>query len=109
MEVVEDEADLQVPRGQRLYHRYNAVLKRVLGNKGRAAIILPELEAALAWFERNGLADVLHLLDGMPDMPGKRASARRGGRGPVGEGRGLARTCARRAWNRADETIGPAL
>jgi hypothetical protein len=26
--------DLQVPRGQGLYHRYNAVLKRVLGNKG---------------------------------------------------------------------------
>ena len=64
VEVVEDEADLQVPRRQGLYYRYNAVLKRVLGNKGRAAIILPELEAALAWLERNRLAEVLHLLDG---------------------------------------------
>jgi hypothetical protein len=63
-QVVEDEADLQVPRGQGLYHRYNAVLKRVLGNKGRAAMTLPELEAALAWLERNRLADFLHLLDG---------------------------------------------
>src|SRR3954466_6325053 len=63
-QVVEDEADLQVPRGQGLYHRYNAVLKRVLGNKGRAAMTLPELEAALAWLERNRLADFLHLLEG---------------------------------------------
>jgi hypothetical protein len=63
-QVVEDEADLQVPRGQGLYHRYNAVLKRVLGNKGRAEMTLPELEAALAWLERNRLADFLHLLDG---------------------------------------------
>ena len=63
-QVVEDEADLQVPRGQGLYHRYNAVLKRVLGNKGRAEMTLAELEAALAWLERNRLADFLHLLDG---------------------------------------------
>src|SRR3954470_19980244 len=63
-QVVEDEADLQVPRGQGLYHRYNAVLKRVPGNKGRAAMTLAELEAALAWLERNRLADFLHLLDG---------------------------------------------
>src|SRR5215204_525391 len=63
-QVVEDEAELQVPRGQGLYHRYNAVLKRVLGNKGRAEMTLPELEAALAWLERNRLADFLHLLDG---------------------------------------------
>ena len=88
VEVVEDEADLQVPRGQGLYHRYNAVLKRVLGNKGRAAMTLPELEAALAWLERNRLADVLHLLDGMPDTPGEarqRAAWRpRTGRGGQG-------------------------
>ena len=63
-QVVEDEAELQVPRGQGLYHRYNAVLKRVLGNKGRAEMTLSELEAALAWLERNRLADFLHLLDG---------------------------------------------
>src|SRR4029078_5896613 len=42
-QVVEDEADLQVPRGQGVYHRYNAVLKRVLGNKGRAAMTCPSL------------------------------------------------------------------
>src|SRR3954462_3957237 len=63
-QVVEDEANLQVPRGRGLYHRYNAVLKRVLGNKGRAEMTLAELEAALAWLERNRLADFLHLLDG---------------------------------------------
>ena len=63
-QVVEDEADLQVPRGQGLYHRYNAVLKRVLGNKSRAEMTLAELEATLAWLERNRLVDHLHLLDG---------------------------------------------
>src|SRR5215211_5064155 len=63
-QVVENKADLEVPRGQGLYHRYNAVLKRVLGNKGQAEMRLPELEAALAWLERNRLADFLHLLDG---------------------------------------------
>ena len=63
-QVVEDEADLRVPRGPGLSHRYNAVLKRVLGDKGRAAMTLPELEAALAWLERNRLADYLHLLEG---------------------------------------------
>jgi len=63
-QVVEDEAGLQVPRGQELHHRYNAVLKRVLGNKSRAEMTLPELEAALAWLERNRLADHLPLLDG---------------------------------------------
>ena len=37
-QAVEDEAGLQVPHsGEGLYHRYNAVLKRVFGNKGRAA------------------------------------------------------------------------
>lgn len=34
--------------GEGLYHRYNAALKRVLGNKGRARMTL---EAALAWLE----------------------------------------------------------
>src|SRR4051812_25654615 len=63
-QVVEDEADLQVRRGRGLYPRYTAVLNRVLGNKGRAAMTLPGLEAALAWLERNRLADFLHLLDG---------------------------------------------
>ena len=50
--------------GEGLYHRYNAVLKRVFANKGRARMTLPELEAALAWLERNRLSDHLDLLDG---------------------------------------------
>ncbi len=64
-QAVEDEAGLQVPRTREgLYHRYNAVLKRVSGNKGRAEMTLPELEAALAWLERNRLSDYLSLLEG---------------------------------------------
>jgi hypothetical protein len=63
-QAVEDEVGLRVPRGQGLYHRYNAVLKRVLGNKGRAEMTLAELEAALAWLERNRLVDHLHVLEG---------------------------------------------
>lgn len=62
-QAVEDEASLRVPRGGNLAHRYNAVLKRVLG-KGRATMTLPELEAALAWLERNRLSDHLDCLDG---------------------------------------------
>src|SRR3712207_5912421 len=57
-QAVEDEAGPQVPRaGEGLYYRYNAVLKRVFGGKGRAQMTLPELEAALAWLERNRLHD----------------------------------------------------
>jgi hypothetical protein len=64
-QAVEDEAGLQVPHaGEGLYHRYNAVLKRALGNKSRTEMTLPELEAALAWLERNRLADHLSLLEG---------------------------------------------
>jgi hypothetical protein len=77
-QAVEDEAGLQVPRaGQGLYHRYNAVLKRVFGNKGRAEMSLVELEAALAWLERNRLADHLDLLDGDPRYADLAASRRR--------------------------------
>jgi hypothetical protein len=50
--------------GRGCTNRYNAVLKRVLGNKGRAEMTLSELEAALAWLERNRLADFLHLPEG---------------------------------------------
>ena len=32
-QAVEDEAAMRGPRGQSLYHRYNAVLKRVMDNK----------------------------------------------------------------------------
>ena len=63
-QAVEDEGMRQMPRGQGLYHRYNAVLKRTCVNKGRAEMTLAELEAAAAWLERNRLADHLHLLDG---------------------------------------------
>ncbi len=48
--------------GPGLYHRYNAVLKRVTGNKTRAHMTLAELEAAAAWLERHRLADHLHTL-----------------------------------------------
>ncbi|MDP8919714.1 MAG: DEAD/DEAH box helicase family protein, partial [Pseudomonadota bacterium] len=64
-QAVEDEAGLQVPQIEGgLYHCYNAVLKRVFGGKGRAQMTLPELEASLAWLERNRLFDHLHLLEG---------------------------------------------
>jgi hypothetical protein len=79
-QAVEDEAGLQVPRtGEGLYHRYNAVLKRVFGNKGRAEMTLSELEAALAWLERNRLSDHLHLLDGDSRYAWTAAKRRRSG------------------------------
>jgi hypothetical protein len=56
---------MQAPKGQG-YHRYNAVLKRVMGNKGRAEMTLAELEAAIGWLERNRLSDHLYLLEGDP-------------------------------------------
>ena len=63
-QAIEDEEELRVPRGQGLYHRYNAVLKRATGNKGRGEMSLAELEAALAWLDRNRLSEHLHLLEG---------------------------------------------
>jgi superfamily II DNA or RNA helicase len=65
-QAVEDEAGLQAMRGPGLYHRYNAILKRVLGNKGRSEMSLAELAAAVGWLERNQLADHAHLLAGDP-------------------------------------------
>lgn len=62
-QVVEDEEGLRLPRGGGNYHRLNAVLKRVLG-KGRGEMGAAELDAAVAWLERNRLAEHLHLLDG---------------------------------------------
>jgi hypothetical protein len=64
VQAVEDEANLRAPRGQGLYHRYNAVLKRVMGNKSRAEMALSELEAAPGWLERNRLSEHAHLLEG---------------------------------------------
>ena len=65
-QAVEDEGAAQAPRGQGLYHRYNAVLKRRTGDKPRAEMGLQELEAAIGWLERNRLADHAHVLDGDP-------------------------------------------
>ncbi len=63
-QVVEDAAALRAPRGQGSYHAYNAALKRALGGKSRAQMTLAELEAAVAWLERNRIRDYLHLLEG---------------------------------------------
>jgi superfamily II DNA or RNA helicase len=77
-QAVEDEAGLQVPHvGEGLYHRYNAVLKRVFGNKGRGQMTLAELEAALTWLERNRLSDHLHHLEGDPRYAWTAARRRR--------------------------------
>ena len=69
-QAVEDEAGRAGLRGgvagTGLYHRYNAALKRVTGNKSRAQMTAAELEAAAGWLERNRLADHLHLLDDDP-------------------------------------------
>jgi superfamily II DNA or RNA helicase len=66
-QAVEDEAGRSGLRaglgGPGLYHRYNACLKRVSGNKSRAQMTLPELQAAIGWMERNRLSEHLHLLD----------------------------------------------
>lgn len=64
IQAVEDEGALQAPRGQGLYHCYNAVLKRVMNNRSRAEMTLPELEAAIGWLERHRLADHTELVAG---------------------------------------------
>ncbi len=56
-QAVEDEGTRRMPSGQGLYHRYNAILKRCTGNKTRAQMTAPELEAAIGWLERNRLSD----------------------------------------------------
>lgn len=72
-QAVEDAAALAGRRdaaaGAGLHHRFNAVLKRVTGDKACAAMTLAELEAAIGWMERNRLADHLHTLDGDPATP----------------------------------------
>ena len=69
-QAVEDEAGRAGLKGgvagAGLYHRYNAVLKRVTGNKSRAEMTLSELEAAIGWLERNRLATRLPLLEDDP-------------------------------------------
>src|SRR3954464_13622030 len=61
-----------IRRGQGLYNRYNAVLERVLGNKGWAVMTVPELDATLAWLEHDRLADHLRCLWMMHATPGRR-------------------------------------
>ena len=65
-QAVEDEGAIQAPKGQGLYHRYNAILKRCTGDKPRAQMSVQDLEAAVSWLERNRLADHAHLLEGDP-------------------------------------------
>jgi hypothetical protein len=62
-QVIEDEGMLRIPKGGGAHHAYSAALKRVM-RKGRAEMSLAELEAAIAWLERNRIADHLHLLQG---------------------------------------------
>ena len=66
-QAVEDEAGRSGLRagiaGPGLYHRYNAVLKRVAAGKSRAEMTVSELEAAIGWLERNRLSEHLRLLD----------------------------------------------
>ncbi len=65
-QAVEDELARQAPRGPGLYHSYNAILKRVMGNRSRAEMTIAELEASLGWLERHRLADHVNLLDSDP-------------------------------------------
>ncbi len=95
-QAVEDEAGMAGLRGgvagAGLYHRYNAVLKRVAGNKTRSQMTLAELEAAVGWLERNRLAEHMALLEGDPRYAW---SARKRGewKPPVGVRRGAAAGC----------------
>ncbi len=82
-QAVEDEVALQAPRGQGLYHRYNAVLKRVMGNRSRAEMTLAELEASVGWLERHRLADHVNVLEGDPRYAWT-ARQRRAWQPPVG-------------------------
>ena len=65
-QAVEDEGAIRAPRGEGLYHRYNAILKRRTGNKPRAQMSLSELEAAVSWLERNRLSDHAEVLEDDP-------------------------------------------
>jgi superfamily II DNA or RNA helicase len=63
VQAVEDEGMMRIARGAGAHHAFSAALKRVMG-KARAEMSLAELEATVAWLERNRIADHLHLLEG---------------------------------------------
>ena len=95
-QAVEDEAGRAGFRGgvvgPGLYHRYNAVLKRIYGDKSRAQMTLSEPDAAIGWLERNRLCEHLNLLE---DDPRYAWSARKRGEWKPPVGRSPATTHAR--------------
>src|SRR5215210_4846146 len=96
-----------IRRGQGLYPRDNAVLERVLGNKGRAVRTVPELDAVLAWLEHDRLGDHLHLLMDDVGYARGRAGDRPGGHTPAGEGRGQQGAADIGVSDYEDEAVSP--
>ncbi len=96
MQAVEDEGAMRAPRGAGLYHSYNAVLKRVMGNRSRSEMTTAELEASLGWLERHRLADHVELLEGDPKYAWT-ARQRRNWTPPAGRADGKPRGAPRRA------------
>jgi hypothetical protein len=93
-QAVEDEGAMQAPRGAGLYHGYNAVLKRIMGNRSRHEMTIAELEASLGWLERHRLADHLDLLEGDPKYAWT-VRKRKGWTPPVGRADGKPRGAPR--------------
>ena len=93
-QAVEDEGTMVMPKGQGLYHRYNAILKRHTGDKPRAHMKIQELEVAISWLERNRLADHKAVLDGDPRYAWT-ARQRRDWTPPVGRADGRPRGAPR--------------
>ncbi len=110
-QAVEDEGAIRAPRGEGLYHRYNAILKRRTGNKPRAQMSLSELEAAVSWLERNRLSDHADVLEDDPRY-GWTVRKRQDWAPPVGRAdgrpRGAPRMPARRFQERQkqDDPVG---
>ena len=109
-QAVEDEGAVQAPRGEGLYHRYNAILKRRTGNKARAEMSLAELEAAVSWLERNRLSEHADALEGDPRY-GWTVRQRREWTPPIGRAdgkpRGAPRGTSRQGSHRLSGTLGP--
>ena len=93
-QAVEDEGAAQAPRGEGLYHRYNAILKRRTGDKPRAQMSLSELETAVSWLERNRLSDHAAVLKDDPRY-GWSLRQRRDWTPPVGRSDGKPRGAPR--------------